>query len=210
MVVDRLRPNFMAGWRRRWFRTALSLWFANSIHPVSTLQQVGVAHGHGSYMLLRNTTAFAAFAAPLRSVDSRVNVDTWRAQAAGTQAPAQPSHHATLLGCAPSARHQRSLCCTKRGGISPNHRVAAPRAMARSTGADSAALGHAALQRVCDGILAGDGLKGVDRALVTIDASIFNQADAWKNSWVPMRSVIAEISGRFAVSVLSLPREYHS
>lgn len=205
--MDRLRHNFMASWRRRWFRATLSLWFADSNQIVSALQQAGVGCNHGNHMPPRNTTVVAAFAVPLRSVVRRIQVHAWRTQAVGRQAPAQPLHHAAFSGCATSAWRERSACCTKRGGIMPNRRVAAPQTTVGSTNSDSAAVSHAALQRVFDGILAGDGLKDVENTLATVDESIFNQADAWKNSWVPMRSVIAE-TGRFAVSVLSIPREY--
>ncbi|CAM9759266.1 unnamed protein product [Pylaiella littoralis] len=63
-----------------------------------------------------------------------------------------------------------------------------------------------ALQRICDGLLAGAELQDVENQLMEVEHEYFSQASAWSKTFTPFRSVVAEVADSFTISVLVLPR----
>lgn len=204
---------------------ALSLWWADSVLVVLALQQAVDARTGSSEIMLRKTTV-TGFTAPFR-LDSSILGSTSRAQTIDAQALQQASSFGRTMPRRAARSISKVVAHSKRRGIwtrgmqhsqrhfvrarirsRPDHSTLAAAATTIESSSSDAIVGPAALQRVCDELVAGGSLRDVEDMVANVEASTFSQAEAWKKSWAPMRSMIAEVPDSWAISVLAIPREY--
>lgn len=207
---------------------ALSLWWVDSFLIVLALQQapVGARTASSSEIMLLGKTATTGFAAPLRVDGSSISISTYKAQAMEARALQQATRFfGRTLPWRGARSTSKMVVHSKRGGIftcgiqqsqpdfvtrfrsSRRHSTLTAEAAVEPSRSDALAIGHAALQHVCDELVTGGSLADVEDTLAKVEGYMFSQAEAWKRSWAPMRSTIAQIPDSWAISVLVIPRE---